>query len=100
MENDFKGFEVYYQPIMKPQTNTLYGSEALIRWHSEKYGFMSPVDFVPLLEESALIIPLGKWIIENAVRQCKAWVSVYPDFIMNINLSFVQIIKSDILKDA
>lgn len=61
---------------------------------------MSPVDFVPLLEESALIIPLGKWIIENAVRQCKAWVSVYPDFIMNINLSFVQIIKSDILKDA
>lgn len=55
MENDFKGFEVYYQPIMKPQTNTLYGSEALIRWHSEKYGFMSPVDFVPLLEESALI---------------------------------------------
>lgn len=100
VENDFKGFEVYYQPIMKPQTNTLYGSEALIRWHSEKYGFMSPVDFVPLLEESALIIPLGKWIIENAVRQCKAWVSVYPDFIMNINLSFVQIIKSDILKDA
>lgn len=100
IENDFKGFEVYYQPIMNPESNTLYGSEALIRWNSEKYGFMSPVDFVPLLEESALIIPLGKWIIENAVKQCSAWVKKYPDFVMNINLSFVQIIKSDILKDA
>lgn len=100
IENGFQGFEVYYQPIMKPQTNTLYGSEALIRWHSEKYGFMSPVDFVPLLEESALIIPLGKWIIERAVTQCSEWVKLYPDFVMNINLSFVQIIKSDILKDA
>lgn len=100
IENGFKGFEVYYQPIMNPETNTLYGSEALIRWHSEKYGFMSPVDFVPLLEESALIIPLGKWIIESAVRQCSEWVKKYPAFVMNINLSFVQIIKSDILKDA
>lgn len=100
IENDFKGFEVYYQPIMKPQTSTLYGSEALIRWNSEKYGFMAPTDFVPLLEESALIIPLGRWVIEKAVKQCKMWVSLYPDFVMNINLSFVQIIKSDILKDA
>lgn len=100
IENGFKGFEVYYQPIMNPDTNTLYGSEALIRWNSEKYGFMSPVDFVPLLEESALIIPLGRWIIEKAVNQCSEWVKKYPHFVMNINLSFVQIVKSNILKDA
>lgn len=100
IENGFKGFEVYYQPIMNPESNTLYGSEALIRWNSEKYGFMSPVDFVPLLEESALIIPLGKWVIESAVKQCSEWVKRYPHFVMNINLSFVQIVKSDILKDA
>lgn len=61
---------------------------------------MSPVDFVPLLEESALIIPLGKWVIESAVKQCSEWVKRYPHFVMNINLSFVQIVKSDILKDA
>ena len=69
------------------------GAEALIRWNSEKYGFMSPVDFIPLLEESSLIIPLGKWIINQAVQQCKKWCEVIPDFTVNINLSFVQVIK-------
>lgn len=96
----FEGFEVYYQPIMDLEHNKIYGAEALIRWNSPKYGFMSPVEFIPLLEESSLIIPLGKWIIEQAVVQCKEWKKAVPDFIMNINLSFVQIIKSDILKDA
>lgn len=100
IEHDFDGFEVYYQPIMKMSRNRVCGAEALIRWNSVKYGFMSPVEFVPLLEESSLIIPLGKWVIEQAVRQCKLWMETIPDFVMNINLSFVQILKSDILKDA
>lgn len=96
----FEGFEVYYQPIMDLERDKIYGAEALIRWNSQKYGFMSPVEFIPLLEESSLIIPLGKWIIEQAVIQCKQWTKSIPEFVMNINLSFVQIIKSDILKDA
>jgi diguanylate cyclase (GGDEF)-like protein len=100
IENNFESFEVFYQPIMKISQNRVCGAEALIRWHSTKYGYMSPSEFVPLLEESSLIIPLGKWVIENAVRQCKVWMESIPDFVMNINLSFVQIIKSDILKDA
>lgn len=69
--NGFNGFEVYYQPIFNTSCNAIKGAEALIRWNSEKYGFMSPVDFIPLLEESSLIIPLGKWIITQAVQQCK-----------------------------
>ncbi len=98
--NNFEGFELYYQPVINTADNTLHGSEALIRWTSPKYGFMSPVEFVPLLEESSLIIPLGRWIIDQAVSQCKKWVEAVPDYVMNINLSFVQIIKSDILKDV
>lgn len=98
--NDFEGFEVYYQPVVRADSKKLYGAEALIRWNSSVYGFMSPVEFIPLLEESALIIPLGKWIIEQAVMQCKEWMKLIPDFTMNINLSFVQILKSDILKDV
>lgn len=46
--------------IFNTSCNAIKGAEALIRWNSEKYGFMSPVDFIPLLEESSLIIPLGK----------------------------------------
>ena len=98
--NGFNGFEVYYQPIFNTSCNAIKGAEALIRWNSEKYGFMSPVDFIPLLEESSLIIPLGKWIINQAVQQCKKWCGIIPDFTVNINLSFVQVIKSDIVGDA
>ncbi len=98
--NDFEGFELYYQPVVRASTGRIRGAEALIRWNSKNYGFMSPVEFIPLLEESSLIIPLGKWIIEQAVIQCKEWVNVIPDFVLNVNLSFVQIIKSDILRDV
>ena len=98
--NGFNGFEVYYQPIFNTSCNAIKGAEALIRWNSDKYGFMSPVDFIPLLEESSLIIPLGKWIITQAVQQCKKWCKIIPDFTVNINLSFVQVIKSDIVGDA
>lgn len=98
--NDFEGFELYYQPVVRADTGQIRGAEALIRWRSKRYGFMSPGEFIPLLEESALIIPLGKWIIEQAVIQCKEWLKIIPDFVMNVNLSFVQIVKSDILRDV
>jgi diguanylate cyclase (GGDEF)-like protein len=98
--HNFEGFEVYYQPIYSTSEKRINGAEALIRWNSKKYGFMSPVEFVPLLEESSLIIPLGRWIIRQAASQCKKWIKYIPDFIVHINLSFVQIIKSDIVKDA
>ena len=100
IENDFKGFELYYQPIMDVEMNTIHGAEALIRWNSEKYGFMSPVEFIPLLEESSLIIPLGRWILETALKQCQIWQGQVSDFRMNINLSFVQLQKSNMLADA
>jgi len=100
IENGFEGFELYYQPIINIVEGTIYGAEALARWTSKTYGFMSPVEFIPLLEESSLIIPLGRWIMQTAVKQCKDWKNYIPDFKMNINLSFVQLIKSDIVKDA
>ena len=61
---------------------------------------MSPVQFIPLLEESSLIIPLGRWIIDTAAEFCSKCVEVIPDFVMHINLSFVQIAKSDVMKDV
>ena len=91
---------MYFQPIYNPQNDKLSGAEALIRWNCSKYGFMEPDKFIPLLEESALIIPLGRWIIDTAAKACNRWITNIPDFVMHINLSFVQIVKSNIIKDV
>lgn len=100
INNNFEGFEMYYQPIISPLDNRLYGAEALLRWNSRKYGFISPGQMIPILESSGLIIPLGKWITEFAAKQCFEWQKTIPEFRMNINLSFVQLLKSDIVKDT
>lgn len=96
---DFRGFELYYQPVVNIPKKKILGAEALIRWNSKEFGFMSPAQFIPLLEESGLIIPLGRWIARAALEQCKAWQKLVPGFRINVNLSFVQLKKSDILKD-
>lgn len=99
IENHFCGFELYYQPIIQVNDSKIHGAEALIRWNSAKYGFMSPADFIPMLEETSLIIPLGRWIMKTALRQCVLWQKRYPDFQMNINLSFVQLQRSNVVFD-
>ena len=91
---------MFYQPIVDADTGRIEGAEALLRWKSDQYGFMSPVEFIPLLEESSLIIPLGRWIIDTAAAQCNEWVKIIPQFVMHINLSFVQIAKSNVIKDV
>ena len=96
----FEGFELYFQPIYNTDDDSLSGAEALIRWNSRKYGFTGPNTFIPLLEDSALIIPLGRWIINTAAKACNRWITSIPDFVMHINLSFVQIVKSNIVKDV
>lgn len=99
INNNFEGFEMYYQPIVHPADNVLYGAEALLRWNSKKYGALSPNVIVPILESSGLIIPLGKWTAYTAAKQCLEWQKIIPGFRMNINLSYVQLLKSDVIKD-
>lgn len=100
IQNNFHGFAMYFQPIVSSLNGKLYGAEALLRWNSDKYGLLSPAMIIPILEESGLIIPLGKWIVQEAAKQCLEWQKVYPDFRMNINLSFIQLLKSDVVKDT
>ncbi len=99
IENNFRGFELYYQPVVNISKKKILGAEALIRWHSSKFGFMSPGQFIPLLEETGLIIPLGRWIAKTALEQCVKWQKAVPGFRINVNLSFVQIKKSNALQD-
>lgn len=95
VENNFHGFELHYQPQISIYSTNLAGAEALLRWSSASHGNVSPVDFIPILEQTGLIIQVGEWIIKQAFAQCKQWQKILPDFKMSINLSYIQIAKDD-----
>lgn len=100
INNNYEGYEVFYQPIVDVESGKLLGAEALLRWHCEKYGNLSPAQFIPILEESGLIIPVGRWVAYTAIKQCKEWQKYIPDFRININLSYIQIKKSNVALDV
>lgn len=66
-------YSIVYQPIVHLETNKMVGVEALLRWNNPKLGGISPVEFIPLLEESGEIIPVGKWVLETVCQQMAAW---------------------------
>ena len=91
VENGCEGFQLFYQPQIEARTKRLIGAEALLRWQKPDGKMVSPMEFVPILEETKLILPAGKWIVEEALRTCKKWREIVPDFKMSINVSSVQI---------
>lgn len=85
-------FRLYYQPKMEFSSGKMLGVEALIRWHHPTMGVLSPDRFIPIAESSNFIIPLGKWVIEEACRQSKAWQAAkFPRFSIAVNLSANQL---------
>jgi diguanylate cyclase (GGDEF)-like protein len=85
LEND--ELMLYFQPQLDLQSNTLCGMEALIRWNSPTYGFVPPDEFIPLAENSGLILPLTLWTFNTAMRQCKWLGTNQVDVAVSINLS-------------
>jgi diguanylate cyclase (GGDEF)-like protein len=96
VENDFDNFHLYFQPIMHADTGVLYAAESLLRFTMPDGEMVSPVEFVPILEETGLIIPVGKWILKTAVDMCKDVRQFIPDFRVSVNLSYIQILKSSV----
>ena len=81
---------VHYQPMISLETGALFGFEALIRWEHPERGLVPPMEFVPLAEETGLIVPLGVWALEQACRQAVRWHEAAPDMpllSMSVNLS-------------
>lgn len=99
VNHDFEGFEAYFQPIMDIKANKLCNAETLLRFHTEKHGMISPVKFIPLLEESNLIIPVGRWVLEQAMAACAQIQKSIPDFRISVNLSYIQVLKSNVLEE-
>ena len=90
IENDFEGFEVYYQPQVKAGTYALYGVEALLRYRSPSRGIVFPDEFIPVLEQSRLIQVVGMWVLEQSLAQCKKWRATLPDLHVSVNFSALQ----------
>ena len=102
VSNEFEGFEVYYQPIVDCSTEQILGAEALMRFtlHSEEGDEqISPVEFIPWLEKTGLIIPAGKYVMNEAAKMCREMQQYIPKFKVNINMSYVQTMKDNIWKD-
>ncbi len=97
--NDFDGFEAWFQPLFHTDGHTLYGAETLMRFQTKEFGMISPGEFIPLLEDTGLIIPLGRWILHQALFACKHIQQWIPEFQITINVSYIQIIKSNIISE-
>lgn len=98
--NNCEGFFLCYQPIVDATTEKIIGAEALIRWKNDEYGVVPPVQFVDVLEQDNLFPELGKWILRTALVDAKKFLARYPGFIVNVNLSYTQLEKSDFVEDV
>ncbi len=90
---------VQYQPLVDLSTNSLIGAEALARWKHPEKGNISPGEFIPIAEDTGLIIQIGYWILEHACIQAKTWSDAYnmPDFVMSVNMSGKQLQRPDVI---
>ncbi|MDE1180796.1 EAL domain-containing protein [Paraburkholderia sp.] len=91
-------FQVYYQPIVDLKSGEIYKAEALIRWLHPERGTISPLDFIPLAEDTGLIVPIGDWVFRQAVQQARRWRSrFHPSFQISVNVSPVQIRQDNLV---
>ena len=91
-------FVVHYQPVVDLKTGFLLCAEALIRWEHPERGFIRPDDFIPLAEESGLIVPIGAWVLEQACQRLAHWQLTDPSLTVAVNLSVRQIVSPGIVE--
>ncbi|GAB4281760.1 MAG: EAL domain-containing protein [Oscillatoriaceae cyanobacterium] len=105
LENDLHSalagnqFVVYYQPQVDIETMAVTGMEALVRWEHPEFGLVSPATFIPLAEETGLIVPIGEWVLRVACQQAKEWQDAgLPKIRMGVNLSARQFEQPDLVE--
>lgn len=94
---DREEFELFYQPILSSQTDRVIGAEALIRWRKADGTMISPGEFIPIAEETGLILPIGEWALRTACRQAIAWRNMgLPELTVAVNISARQLQRQDL----
>ena len=88
---------LHYQPVVDANTEELVSFEALVRWNSPEHGFVSPVKFIPLAEDTRLIVPIGQWVMRTAMEEAARWPSPVK---VNINVSPEQLIEPDFVSSV
>ena len=89
-------FQLFYQPQIAVDTGKIVGSEALIRWNHPERGLLTPYHFIEIAEETGLIVPIGKWVLEEACRQHKAWTECGLEPLrISVNISAMQFYQAD-----
>jgi diguanylate cyclase (GGDEF)-like protein/PAS domain S-box-containing protein len=95
--------ELHYQPIVTADTGRVVGAEALVRWRSPQRGILWPQQFVPVAEETGLIVPMGRWVLEDACRTLREWSLEHPDrapLSVSVNLSALQFAQHRLAEDV
>ena len=87
-------FELYFQPFVNLASGEISGCEALLRWHHPMRGLISPADFIPLAEETGVIVPLGEWVLRTACREAAKW---SDEFRIAVNLSPAQLRSKELV---
>lgn len=96
-------FRVHYQPVVALQTGRIIGFEALLRWQHPERGLILPAEFIPIAEETGLIIPIGSYILAEACRQVQVWQQQFPaapPLSISVNLSSKQFVQPDMIEQV
>ena len=92
-------FELHYQPQIDVRSGAVLGAEALLRWKHPERGYVPPAQFIPIAEDTGLIVPIGEWVLEQACRQATEWQQAgLPPMRMSINVSAVQFRRTDLFE--
>ncbi len=97
---DRREFELHYQPIISLRDDRLVGFEALIRWRHPSRGLVPPADFIPLAEETGMIVPIGSWVLQTACRDAVRWQRDHPrlrPLTVSVNVSPIQLTQSNLV---
>ncbi|WP_064093115.1 putative bifunctional diguanylate cyclase/phosphodiesterase [Rossellomorea aquimaris] len=96
---DNQEFHLHYQPLMKINTGDILGMEALLRWKNKTLGDVSPAEFIPIAEETGLILPIGEWVLKTACEQNYLWqMSGYPSLKIGVNISIRQLLDKSFVR--
>ena len=93
-------FVMHYQPIVRLGDATVVGYEALLRWQSPDHGLVSPADFLPMAEETGLIVPIGRWVLATAAAQAASWRRSGQDVAVSVNISNRQFWHGDVVEQV